>query len=209
MPNYSLAIFDFDGTLADSLPWFFASLDETADHFGLARIDQSRMGELRELSSRDALKAIGVPMLKLPAISIYIRDRFAEHMADIKLFDGATAMLATLHEAGVKLAMVSSNAEANVRHVLAEGGDLIDHYACGSSLWGKADKFRSVLKSLRQSPARTIGVGDEIRDVDAARKAGLSAGSITFGYNSRQALLSASPDHLFDSYEGLVKVVVG
>ena len=209
MPNYSLAIFDFDGTLADSLPWFFASLDETADHFGLARIDQSRMGELRELSSRDALKAIGVPMLKLPAISIYIRDRFAEHMADIKLFDGATAMLATLHEAGVKLAMVSSNAEANVRHVLGEAGDLIDHYACGSSLWGKADKFRSVLKSLRQSPARTIGVGDEIRDVDAARKAGLSAGSITFGYNSRQALLSASPDHLFDSYEGLVKVVVG
>ena len=209
MPNYSLAIFDFDGTLANSLPWFFASLDETADHFGLARIDQSRMGELRELSSRDALKAIGVPMLKLPAISIYIRDRFAEHMADIKLFDGATAMLATLHEAGVKLAMVSSNAEANVRHVLGEAGDLNDHYACGSSLWGKADKFRSVLKSLRQSPARTIGVGDEIRDVDAARKAGLSAGSITFGYNSRQALLSASPDHLFDSYEGLVKVVVG
>jgi phosphoglycolate phosphatase len=209
MPNYSLAIFDFDGTLADSLPWFFASLDETADHFGLSRIDPSRMAELRDLSSRDALKAIGVPMLKLPAISIYIRDRFAEHMNDINLFDGAGGMLAALHEAGVKLAMVSSNAEANVRHVLGEAAELIDHYACGSSLWGKADKFRSVLKTLRQSPALTIGVGDEIRDIDAARKAGLAAGSITFGYNSRQALAAAQPDFLFDDYADLVTVVTG
>jgi phosphoglycolate phosphatase len=209
MPNYSLAIFDFDGTLADSMPWFFASLDQTADHFGLARIDPARMDELRDLSSRDALKAIGVPMLKLPAISIYIRDRFAEHMADIKLFDGAAAMLSTLHEAGVKLAMVSSNAEPNVRHVLGEAAGLIDHYACGSSLWGKADKFRSVMRTLRQSPARSIGIGDEIRDIDAARKAGLSAGSITFGYNSRTALAAANPEHHFDSYADLTRAVVG
>ena len=209
MPNYSLAIFDFDGTLADSLPWFFASLDETADHFGLDRIDMSRMEALRELSSRDALKLIGVPMLKLPAISIYIRDRFAEHMADIQLFAGAADMLAALHQGGVKLAMVSSNAEPNVRHVLGKAANLIDHYACGSSLWGKADKFRSVLRALKQSPARTIGIGDEIRDIDAARKTGLSAGAITFGYNSRRALESHAPDFLFDDYEGLKRAVVG
>ena len=209
MPNYSLAIFDFDGTLADSLPWFFASLDETADHFGLDRIDMSRMDALRELSSRDALKLIGVPMLKLPAISIYIRDRFAEHMADIQLFAGAADMLAALHEGGVKLAMVSSNAEPNVRHVLGRAASLIDHYACGSSLWGKADKFRSVLRALKQSPARTIGIGDEIRDIDAARKTGLSAGAITFGYNSRRALEGHAPDYLFDDYEALKRAVVG
>jgi phosphoglycolate phosphatase len=209
MPNFSLAIFDFDGTLADSLPWFFASLDETADHFGLDRIDMSRMDALRELSSRDALKLIGVPMLKLPAISIYIRDRFAEHMADIRLFAGAADMLAALHSAGVKLAMVSSNAEANVRHVLGEAAGIIDHYACGSSLWGKAEKFRSVLRTLKQSPARTIGVGDEIRDIEAARKAGLSAGAITFGYNSRNALQTHSPDFLFDDYQGLKRAIIG
>jgi phosphoglycolate phosphatase len=209
MPNYSLAIFDFDGTLADSLPWFFASLDETADHFGLDRIDMSRMDALRELSSRDALKLIGVPMLKLPAISIYIRDRFAEHMADIQLFAGAADMLAALHEGGVKLAMVSSNAEPNVRHVLGKASNLIDHYACGSSLWGKADKFRSVLRALKQSPARTIGIGDEIRDIDAARKTGLSAGAVTFGYNSRRALEGHAPDFLFDDYEALQRAVVG
>jgi phosphoglycolate phosphatase len=209
MPNYSLAIFDFDGTLADSFPWFIASLDQTADHFGLNRVKADEIESLREMSSRDALNHLGVPMLKLPAISIYMRNMFAEGIHDIPLFPGASEMLFALHDAGVKLALVSSNAENNVRHVLGAAAGIIDHYACGSSLWGKAQKFGGVLRALRQSPARTIAIGDEIRDIDAARQAGLAAGSITFGYNSRRALESHTPEHLFDDYDVLKRAVLG
>jgi phosphoglycolate phosphatase len=203
MPNFSLAIFDFDGTLADSFPWFVASLDQTADHFGLKRVKPEEIDSLREMSSRDALNYLGVPFLKLPAISIYMHNLFADGIGDIQLFPGAPDMLAALHDAGVKLALVSSNTEANVRHVLGTAAGHIDHYACGASLWGKAQKFGGVLRALRQSPARTIAIGDEIRDIDAARQAGVAAGAMTFGYNSRRALESHSPDYLFDDYEGL------
>lgn len=208
MPNYSLAIFDFDGTLADSFPWFIASLDQTADHFHLNRVRPEDIDSLREMSSRDALNRLGVPMLKLPAISIYMRNMFADGIHDIPLFPGASDMLFALHDAGVKLALVSSNAENNVRHVLGTAAGIIDQYACGSSLWGKAQKFGSVLRALRQSPARTIAIGDEIRDIDAARQAGLAAGSITFGYNSRRALEGHTPDHLFDDYDSLKRAVL-
>ena len=209
MPNFSLAIFDFDGTLADSFPWFIASLDQTTEHFGLTRVNPDEIESLRLLSSRAALQHLGVPMLKLPAISIYMRNLFAEGIADIPLFPGAADMLAALHGAGVRLALVSSNAEANVRRVLGPAADLVDHYACGSSLWGKAQKFGAVLRTLRQSPARTIAVGDEIRDIDAARQAGLAAGAITFGYNARAALESHAPDFLFDDYSELRRAVLG
>jgi phosphoglycolate phosphatase len=209
MPNYSLAIFDFDGTLADSIPWFVASLDQTADHFGLKRVTPEEIESLRHVSSRDAIRYLKVPPLKLPAISIYMRNLFAEGITDIAMFPGAADMLGALHAAGVKLALVSSNAEANVRHVLGPAAALIDHYACGSSLWGKAQKFASVLRALRQSPARTIAIGDEIRDIDAARQAGLAAGSITFGYNSREALETHAPEYLFDDYGALEKAVLG
>lgn len=209
MPNYSLAIFDFDGTLADSFPWFIASLDQTADHFGLRRVKQDEIEGLRDLSSRDALNYLGVPMLKLPAISIYMRNLFAEGIHDIPLFAGASEMLFSLHDADVTLSLVSSNGEANVRHVLGAAAGIIDHYACGSSLWGKAQKFAGVLRALHQSPARTIAIGDEIRDVDAARKAGLSAGVTTFGYNSRRALEKCAPDFLFDDYAALERAVLG
>ena len=44
---------------------------------------------------------------------------------------------------------------------------------------------------------------------DAARKTRLTAGSITFGYNSRDALERHRPDYLSDSYEQLVRAVLG
>jgi phosphoglycolate phosphatase len=209
MPNYSLAIFDFDGTLADSFPWFISSLDQTADHFGLKRVDPNEIESLREMSSRDALNHLKVPMLKLPAITLYMHNLFAEGMHDIALFPGAAEMLFALHHAGVKLALVSSNAEANVRHVLGPAAGIVDHYACGASLWGKAQKFGGVMRAMRQSPARTISIGDEIRDIDAAHQAGLTAGVMTFGYNSRTALERRGPEYLFDDYEALRRAVIG
>jgi len=209
MPNYTLAIFDFDGTLADSFPWFVASLDRTADHFGLNRVKPHEIEGLRERSSREVIAHLGVPLLKLPAISTFMRNMFAEGIADIPLFPGAADMLAALHANGVRIALVSSNAEANVRHVLGPAAELVDRYACGSSLWGKAQKFTAVLRILRQSPALSISIGDEIRDIDAARKAGIASGALTFGYNSRAALQTAGPDFLFDRYDELVRTVVG
>lgn len=209
MPKFSLAIFDFDGTLADSFPWFIASLDQTADNFGLKRVDPNEIEALREMSSRDALNHLKVPMLKLPAITLYMHNMFAEGIHEISLFPGASDMLAGLHDAGVKLALVSSNAEANVRQVLGSAARVVDHYACGASLWGKAQKFGAVLRTLRQPAAATIAIGDEIRDIDAAHQAGLAAGVMTFGYNSRTALERHAPEFLFDDYDALKRAVVG
>ena len=209
MSHFSLAIFDFDGTLANSFPWFVASLDQTADHFGLPRVDPNEIDSLREMSSRDALHHLRVPRLKLPAITLYMHNLFAEGMQDIALFPGASEMLFALHEAGVKLALVSSNAESNVRHVLGAAGNVVDHFACGSSLWGKDRKFAAVLRALRQPPARAISIGDEIRDIDAAHQVGLAAAVVTFGYNSRSALERRGPEFLFDDYGTLLRTVIG
>jgi phosphoglycolate phosphatase len=209
MPNYSLAIFDFDGTLADSLPWFVSSLDRTCDRFGLRRVKPEEIGTFRDLSSREVLNRLAMPRLRLPVLAAYMRRQFGENREKIPLFPGASDMLRSLHAAGVKIALVSSNAEDNVRHVLGPATHLVHHYACGASLWGKAVKFRRAVRTLRQSASTTTTIGDEIRDIEAARQAGLHAGAITFGYNSRNALASAHPDHLFDSYEDLVRVVLG
>jgi phosphoglycolate phosphatase len=136
-----------------------------------------------------------------------MRGLFTDGLAAISLFPGAAGALAALQGAGVKLVLVSSNAEVNVRGVLGDAAPLFDHYACGSSLWGKSGKFRAVLKSMKGDAASTIAIGDEIRDVEAAREVKLVAGSVTFGYNSRKALVGAKPDYLFDSYDDLVRTL--
>jgi len=209
MPAYALAIFDFDGTLADSFPWFCSVLDQTADKFGLKHVKPEDIPNLRELSSHDALRRLGVPFYKLPAISTFMRGLAVEGIPSIPLFAGAAETLAALRAGGVRLALVSSNAEAAVRAVLGPAAGLIDRYACGASLFGKSQKFATVLETLRIARDDVIAIGDEIRDIDAARKTRLTAGSITFGYNSRDALERHRPDYLFDSYEQLVRAVLG
>jgi phosphoglycolate phosphatase len=209
MPAYPLAIFDFDGTLADSFPWFLSVLDRVADEFHLSRVRPEDIPALRDVSSREALSRLGVPMVRLPAISIFMRRIAVEQAAGIPLFAGAAEMLGALRAAGVRLALVSSNGEDAVRAVLGSAAQTIDHYACGSSLWGKASKFRGVLRAMRFRAAEAIAIGDEIRDIDAAREAGLSSGAITFGYNSRKALEAHKPDFLFDTYEQLTATIAG
>ena len=73
MPRFALAIFDFDGTLADSFPWFCSVLDQTSDHFGLRRVDPAQIESLRDRSSRDVLSYLDVPFWKLPQIATYMR----------------------------------------------------------------------------------------------------------------------------------------
>jgi phosphoglycolate phosphatase len=149
-----------------------------------------------------------VPALKLPAIASYMRKLAAEGLSRIPLYPGATEALQALHRAGIRLALVSSNAEDNIRAVLGPAADVIDHYACGSSLWGKSQKFRAVLSALGVRPTGALAIGDEIRDIEAARKANLAVGTVTFGYNSRKALAGAKPDYLFDNYDELLRAVM-
>ena len=117
---YSLVIFDLDGTLADSLPWFRRNVNDVADRFGFSRIGDEDVESLRQAGSREILKRLNVPLWKLPAIARHMQRMKAEHIADIPLFPGTEAMLRSLRDGGLTLALVSSDNEVNARRQLGE-----------------------------------------------------------------------------------------
>ena len=96
---YSLVIFDLDGTLADSFPWFLRNVNDVADRFGFRRIADDEIEPLRRAGAREILKRQNVPLWKLPAIARHMRRLKAAHVGDIALFPGADAMLRALHAA--------------------------------------------------------------------------------------------------------------
>ncbi|MHC2388482.1 hypothetical protein ACVMFA_007433 [Bradyrhizobium liaoningense] len=124
---YSLAIFDLDGTLADSFPWFLRTINDVADRFNFRRVKDEDIEELRHASSREILARLEVPLWKLPAIARHARRLKAEAAAEIALFAGVEAMLRTLAENGVQLALVTSDSEANAREKLGEAAALFAH----------------------------------------------------------------------------------
>lgn len=208
MNRYDLVIFDFDGTLANSAPWFKGILDTLADRFEFRAVDETEYERLRGEDSVTIMQTIGVPVWKIPRIARYIRRRVAKDANLIPLFDGVDGLLERLSGEGVKVAMVSSNTKANVRRILGEANsERFDYFACGAGAFGKAAKFRRVLKKLKVDPARTLAIGDEERDIKAAHEAGIAAGSVAWGYAAPSILQAGQPDHFFETMDDVYAAV--
>ena len=209
MPAYKLAIFDFDGTLGDTMAWFLNASDSMAERFGFLPIDRSNLDSLRHKSAREMMRIHKVPMLKLPMLAKHVQKMMHADAGAIRMFDGAPEMLRAVHGAGVKIAVVSSNSEANIRVVLGpELSGLIDAFDCGASVFGKARKFRKVMKTLGVKAADTISIGDETRDVDAGRKARLATAVVAWGYTQPEALAAKGPDHVLREMKDIVALLV-
>ena len=201
---YKLYIFDFDGTLADSGAWMVRTLNEMAPLFGVRQASDDDIEMLRGKSNRDIVRYFRVPAWKMPRIARYVRRRMGEDAEQIALFDGVPAMLAAVKDAGVRVAVVSSNSEANIRRILGDAAGIVDDYACGAGLFGKARKFRKVIRAAGVLGSETLCIGDETRDIEAARQAGAAAGAVTWGYATRQILETFAPAVMFAAVADIV-----
>ena len=205
----ALIIFDLDGTLADSYPWFLRHVNDVADRFGFRRISDGDAEALRHAGSHDILRRLEVPLWKLPAIARHMRRLKAASLADIALFPGVDAMLRALSESGVRLVLVSSDHEDNARAQLgAANAALFSDFACGASLFGKPAKFRRVLNRAGVEPARAISIGDEVRDIEAARAAGIACAAVTWGYAASAALRAHGPDLVFEHLDEIAPALL-
>ncbi|MDF0486516.1 HAD hydrolase-like protein [Sphingomonas sp. H39-1-10] len=196
--RYALAIFDFDGTLADSGDWFLSIADELADRFKFRRVPPGEVESLRGRTTREVIRHLGIPRWKLPAIGRYVHAKLATQIDRIALFDGVKDVIHTLADAGVRIAVVTSNSEDNARAVLGSLAARIEMFECGASLFGKAPRYRKVLRRMRISREATLSIGDETRDIAAARKVGITAGAVLWGYANREVLLRCEPDMVFE-----------
>ena len=163
MPKYKLAVFDSDGTLADTLPWFRAAYNQMAAKHGIAPLPEGEDDLLRTLSGRELLDRLQIPLWKLPKLVNGMIRHMAEHIHEFELYDGIADSLQRLATNGVVLGVVSSNSRENVEAILGPANaPLIKHWACGASMFGKASKLRTVL--------RTSGIPANARNTSSATR---------------------------------------
>lgn len=208
--RYRLAIFDFDGTLADSFAFFLGVLNRLADDHGFRRIEEHEVETLRGRTARQNFADFGVPAWKLPRVGRDFRRHMARDIAQISLFPGVDRLLRGLAERGIRTAVVTSNSADNVRRVLGpENAALIQHYACGVSIFGKRAKLRGVLRDSGIAAAEAICIGDEIRDMEAARAEGIAFGAASWGYTHPEALRNHGPEEMFSSVDEILRKLSG
>ncbi len=190
--SHRLVLFDFDGTLADTFPLFLRLLPPISERFGFRAPDAHELDGLRSMTTARILSSLGVPRWKLPAILRHARTQMAAEQHHIELFDGIAPMLQSLARQDTTLAVVSSNDEDTVRTVLgAPLCALIHTFVCGVGLFGKSAKIRRVLSRTGVHRSNATYVGDEERDIAAARRISVTAVAVAWGYAATQALAHA------------------
>ncbi|MFS2318101.1 HAD hydrolase-like protein [Maricaulis sp. D1M11] len=208
--RFDLVVFDFDGTLADSLTWFRSVLGDVLEHHRLKPLTLDQAEALRGLTPKAIMDELEIPAWKVPLIAADVRQRAADNADQIVLFDGIPELLLALKASGVSLAVVSSNGEKAVREVLgAELAGLFDQFACGAALFGKASVFKKVIKKAGTTPQRTLCVGDEVRDIDAAREASCNCAAVSWGFATADILADQGPCHLVSEPAALGDIVLG
>lgn len=192
-------IFDFDGTIADSLAAFIKVFEDITN-----RPKPFTASEIEELQHKDMLQIaleLNIPKWKIPWLIFRGRRMFRDHMGSVRVHPGISSILADLQARGVPLYVLSSNSKENVEQYLR------DHHLEGyfsaiygdAGLLGKARSLSRLFKKEGIQPTGSWYIGDETRDIVGAHAAGLKVISVSWGYNSRQALLDKEPDILVDT----------
>jgi len=206
--KFDLVIFDFDGTLADSYPWFLSVFDEIAQRFQLPRLERAELDQLRKVDIHRISSEFNVPFWKMIQIGGHLKKMMASQIDKVRLVEGMQTVIDALYAAQIRMAVVSSNAEENIRSVLgAHNAGLFEVYECGVSMFGKKAKFEKVLKKMGIQAERALCLGDELRDLRSARQAGIAFGAVTWGYTDRSMLEKHTPDAVFSSPEQILELV--
>jgi phosphoglycolate phosphatase len=197
MGNRNLAIFDFDGTIADSAAWFGSALNELARYNGFREVSAEQGEMLRGRSAREIFAYLGIPSWKLPFVVRKLREIAARDAGQISIFPWVPDIFDALRSRGISIAIVSSNTKANIRRVLgAELASMIEEFGTDAPLFGKAAKINAVIKRCDSTAALTTSIGDEVRDIEAARALGICSLAVTWGYATASALEAAQPTRL-------------
>jgi phosphoglycolate phosphatase len=205
--RYRLLAWDFDGTLADSLASSLAIYNSLAARHGFRPVEDGEA--VRGLSLRTFLRRHGIPLWKLPVlISDFLAAQKGE-IEKIRLFPGLSAVLHELSRRGLAQAVLSSNSRDNISACLrANDVEAIFASVVGyRRLFGKGKALRRLVKAQGVAGRDVLYLGDEVRDIEAARQAGTAVAAVTWGLNTREFLAGNHPDHLIERPEEVLDLL--
>lgn len=186
-------LFDFDGTLADTAADLCAALNALRSEHGLVALSLS---EARPHASSGARGLLRVGFGVTPEHADYdaMRDAFLRHYADCLieqtvLFPGITDLLDDLVARGIAWGIVTNKTTRFTQRIVAELGLAPGCVVCGDStphIKPHPAPLLHAAQSLALAPSSCCYVGDDLRDVQAARAAGMRAIAVEYGYHGTE-----------------------
>jgi phosphoglycolate phosphatase len=184
-------LFDLDGTLADTAPDLGAALNHLRVKEGLSPLGLSEFRPYASSGARGLLKA-GFGLLPEDSRYESMRNAFldfydAHICVESRLFPGMTELLAAIEKRGLRWGVVTNKSKRFTPRVLAalEVDRRAACIVCGDStphLKPHPASLQLAARELTLSPVECVYVGDDLRDIQAARAAGMQSVAAAWGY---------------------------
>ncbi len=200
-------ILDFDGTLATSLDLCIEAFRAAHDKYKFHYIEDHEIQTLRHYNVLQILKHIDLPIYRVPALTRFVRNYMTTNIKTLSL---ASNWNHTLKELSLhhELIILSSNSKNNIQDFLKQHDltcfkDVVSNVA----VFGKAKVIQKIIRDNHWNKENVFYIGDEIRDVKAAKKCKINSVAVTWGYNSEESLIKSQPDHLISDSNALINIM--
>jgi phosphoglycolate phosphatase len=202
-------VFDFDGTIADTVDALVGIANRLATEFGYKQIAPEQLAHLKNLTSREIIKYSGVSLLKIPFLVKKVKSELKNKIHEMQPIPGIQEALTELKNQGYGLGIITSNSKDNVMAFLQNHDldNLFDFIYSGVTIFGKTTIINNALKQKQIPAPSVLYVGDETRDVEASKKANIKVVAVTWGFNSPEVLSKQKPDFLIHHPSELLEVV--
>lgn len=189
-------MFDFDGTLADTMKMVRFLGDEIFRTLGRKPLSETDIEKMRKMTVPQSFRYLKVPLYRLPQLMLQARNLMKEQIDDLQPIEGIEPVLASLRKEGYQLAIVTSNSAENVTAFLKKQ-NLLGHFdfiEAGAGAFNKAHKLKQTMKRHELDATDCIYVGDEIRDIQAAHQVKMPVIGVSWGVNHADSLAEYKPN---------------
>lgn len=200
-------LFDFDGTIANSIDKLFVLINGLAPRYGYQPISPEEFEMVRNLPLRQAFRLLKLPLYKLGRAIPIVLSEYRKIVPDLEPCEGVVPMLESLKESGIPMSLISSNHTEYVQSFLDRHGIACFDWVEGTGgILQKHDKINRQIKKHRLNKAQVVYIGDETRDIKAARISKVRVISVSWGFHSAKHLQGYKPDYLVHKPEEIVQI---
>ena len=213
------AIFDLDGTLADTIEAIRDAINLTMVHYGYPTHTYEEIREYigngaKNLVLRSMPAAAAQDRAQHERVFLTYQDNYDRgHLATNRCYDGIPELIAALHASGVRLAVLSNKQDRHVQGLIAQlfpNGEFTVIMGQMDHLPKKPDPTVPLMiaEQLGVLPTECAFIGDSEVDIRTAKHARMPSIAVSWGYRDRDLLLAESPDAIADTPSALAQILM-
>ena len=202
-------IFDFDGTIADTEKAVVSLINRIGPEYGVQKVTKKEMDIYHEIGLAKARKHFKISWWTFIRAGMRGQRELNNELDKVEIYPGVKKICKELKEKGDTLGVISSDLKKNIVDFLKKE-KILEYFDYVESCGIVGSKSRLLKKMIRKrglKKSEVWYVGDEIKDIVSAKKAGVRSIAVTWGYNSEKTLAGLKPDWLIKKPEELSRLI--